>query len=153
MGARRTTERDRAIAGLRGFHQEAASFRQALRGYERALERICRRLEQGEALHEVMRKIGVGDLRADLADRLAQFEAARHRMRAACFRMSLAEGLSIGEIARLWGISRQLASRLVHEALDVPGSLARSARRESNGALPPRLRAMIESRALSKHHH
>ena len=114
------SERAQALAGLREFQQEAATLRTALRRYELVLGRVCRTVEQGAPLHEVMRKIGVSDLRADLVERLERFEDARHRMRVACFRMSLTEGLSIGDIARLWGISRQLASRLVNEARKDP---------------------------------
>ena len=108
-------DRDLALAGLREFQHEAASLRKALRGYETALNRVCRQVERGDVLHEVMHKVGVTDLRADLVERLTSFETARHRMRVACFRVSLNEGLSMGEVAGLWGISRQLASRMLNE--------------------------------------
>ena len=141
------SERERALAGLRRFQAEAASLRQALGGYERALERTCRQVEGGAPLHEVLKKIGVGELRADPVARLTRFETARHRMRVACFRMSLADGLSIGEIARLWGISRQLASRLLKEAGEKP---PRSSGQTGMGALPPALRTMTTSRPVAK---
>jgi hypothetical protein len=132
-------EREQALAGLDEFRQEAATLRSALRRYERALERVCRQVERDVPLHEVMGQIGVGDLRADLVERLTRFEEARHRMRVACFRMSLTEGLSIGDIARLWGISRQLASRLVNEGTE-------SARGPTTPSdLPPRLREIVGS--------
>ena len=114
------SEREQVLAGLREFQQQAATLRSALRRYEVVIGRVCRQVDGGAPLHEVMRKIGVSDLRADLVERLERFEEARHRMRMACFRMSLIEGLSIGDIARLWGISRQLASRLVNEATSGP---------------------------------
>jgi transposase-like protein len=135
-------ERAQALAGLHEFREEAAALRAGLRRYERALERVCRQVERNVPLHEVMGQIGVGELRADLVERLTRFEEARHRMRVACFRMSLTEGLSIGDIARLWGISRQLASRLVNEAPESPPS-ERSPKATSD--LPPRLRDMVGS--------
>jgi hypothetical protein len=62
-------------------------------------------------------------------DRLRNFEDVRHRMRVACFRLSLADGLSIGEVARLWGVSRQLASRMVRSrAADPPRAIMRGSR-------------------------
>ena len=135
-------ERAQALAGLDEFRQEAAALRFGLRRYERALERVSRQVERDVPLHEVMGQIGVGDLRADLVERLTLFEEARHRMRAACFRVSLTEGLSIGDIARLWGISRQLASRLVNETAEAPSSPRGS---KATSDLPPRLREMVGS--------
>ena len=98
-------------------------------------------------LHEVMRKIGVSDLRADLVERLERFEEARHRMRVACFRVSLTEGLSIGGIARLWGISRQLASRLVNEPANQPTP---PEHQNAPGALASRSKRMITKRTASR---
>ena len=98
-------------------------------------------------LHEVMRKIGVSDLRADLVERLERFEEARHRMRVACFRMSLTEGLSIGDIAHLWGSSRQLASRLVNEPTKDPTPCVGPT---APGAPPSHLKRMVTKRTASK---
>src|SRR5881227_1297996 len=142
-----TSERSQALAGLQEFRQEAATLRAALRRFERAMERACRQVERDVPLHEVMDQIGVGELRADLVERLTRFEEARHRMRKACFRLSLTEGLSIGAIARLWGISRQLASRLVNETATDP---APGVRQTAPGTLPPRLKGMITTRPASK---
>jgi len=136
------TQRAQALAGLDGFRHEAATLRSGLRRYERALERVCRQVGREVPLHQVMAQIGVGELRADLVERLTRFEEARHRMRVACFRMSLTEGLSIGDLARLWGISRQLASRLVHEAAEVPAS---DRGQTASSDLPPRLREIVDS--------
>jgi hypothetical protein len=133
-------ERAQALAGLHEFREEAATLRAGLRRYERALERVCRQVEREVPLHEVMGQIGVGELRAELVERLTRFEEARHRMRVACFRMSLTEGLSIGEIARLWGISRQLASRLINEAPEAPSAVRGQ---NATSDLPPRLREMV----------
>ena len=132
------SEREQALAGLREFQQEAATLRAALRRYEVVLGRVHRQVERGAPLHEVMSKIGVSDRRAELVERLDRFEEARRRMRVACFRMSLSEGLSIGGIARLWGISRQLASRLVNENAKDP---VPQVGETLPGALPPDVRA------------
>ena len=141
------SEREQALAGLREFQQEAATLRAALRRYEVVLGRVHRQVERGAPLHEVMGKIGVSDLRAELVERLDRFEEARRRMRVACFRMSLSEGLSIGGIARLWGISRQLASRLVNENAKDP---VPQVGETLPGALPPDLKSMITKRTASR---
>src|SRR4051812_17185672 len=143
----RENERDLALAGLREFQQEAASLRHSLRSYETALNRVCRRIERDDVLHEAMEKVGLSDLRVDVVERLTSFEMARHRMRVACFRMSLSEGLSMTEVARLWGISRQLASRMVNEGQQAP---ALQAAQTAPDALPARLDDMITGRSPKK---
>jgi AraC-like DNA-binding protein len=135
--------RARALAGLRQFQDEAGSLRDALHGYEAALDRVCHRIETGEALHLVMEQIGVSSLRTDLVTRLTAFEAARHAMRIACFHMSLNEGLSIGDIAGLWGISRQLVSRMLNEDVQRDPTAAEHTQHIGLEQLPPRLNEMI----------
>jgi hypothetical protein len=61
--------------------------------------------------------------------------------------MSLTEGLSIGGIARLWGISRQLASRMLNETAN--DSTPRDGQTPP-GALPPHLKSMITKRTASQ---
>jgi hypothetical protein len=143
----RGTERDLTLAGLREFQQEAASLRKSLRSYETALRQVCGRIERDDVLHEAMKKVGLSDLRVDLVERLTSFEVARHRMRVACFRMSLTEGLSMTEVARLWGISRQLASRMVNEGQQAPAS---QAAQTAPAALPARLDDMTTGRSPRK---
>jgi hypothetical protein len=143
-----TNERALALTGLREFRQEAAALRTALRRYEHVLDRVCRQVERDVPLHEVMGQIGVDDLRAELVERLTRFEAARHNMRVACFQMSLGEGLSIGGVARLWGISRQLASRMVKEAAAPAHTPTTEPPQRGLGLLPPRLDAMIKPRLV-----
>jgi hypothetical protein len=137
-------DRQRVLATLRDFAAETASLREALRGNERAIERACRQVEAGVPLHQVMQNIGVADLRAGVLTRLTRFEAAGHRMRVACFRLSQAEGLSIGEISRLWGLSRQLVSRMIKAPDATPPS---SDGQGAFGSLTPRLRAMTKGRS------
>ena len=54
--------------------------------------------------------------RAAVTDAIRGFEAARHRVRLLLVAIEVEEGRSIGEVARSWGVSRQLASRWVQES-------------------------------------
>src|SRR5262245_735442 len=54
-------------------------------------------------------------LRSELSGSLADLERARHTMQRHLFLLLVAEGRSMSDIARAWGISRQLVSRLVNE--------------------------------------
>jgi len=103
------------LAELRCFQREIQLLRHALSVSERNVEQLCAEVARGVPIHNVLRQLDITDRRFDLMERLTHFESARHRMRVTCFRRSLADGLSIGEIGRLWGISRQLAARLVRQ--------------------------------------
>ena len=133
-------ERTQALAGLADFQTEVAALRESLGRYEEVIARVRRDVEQGIPLHEVMADIGVASRRVDLVQRLTRFEDARHRMRVACFHLSHVEGLNISAIARLWGISRQLAARFIKEANN-PNPKSQTPK--TTAALPPTLQHML----------
>ncbi len=54
-------------------------------------------------------------LRASLGDSLAELERTRHDAQRLLFQLMHAEGLTLADIGRMYGISRQLVSRLVNE--------------------------------------
>jgi hypothetical protein len=54
-------------------------------------------------------------LRGELSGSLDALERARHTMQRHLFLLLIAEGRSMSDIARTWGISRQLVSRMVNE--------------------------------------
>jgi hypothetical protein len=52
---------------------------------------------------------------SDIARQLDELERARHRVRTAVFALGLSEGMTIAELGRLYGFSRQLAARIARE--------------------------------------
>ena len=76
------------------------------------------RIAAGSSIAEAFAGLSVPQARQSLGDQLEILERARHETRVAIFALGLAEGLSIGELSRLYGFSRQLASRLAREARD-----------------------------------
>ena len=56
------------------------------------------------------------DEREDLQEALYVLEQRRRESRVAAFRSALDHGVSISELARIWGFSRQMASRYAKEA-------------------------------------
>lgn len=72
-------------------------------------------IEQGDAIVDVARRRNMAQVRERLTNALDVFDRARADARTQIFRSLQHEGHSIGEVARLWGISRQLASRFVRE--------------------------------------
>ncbi len=73
------------------------------------------RLERGATISDAMSAVPVADLRYSLTEMMADFEAARHRVRQLTIARGLAEGMTINELGRLWGFSRQLAARYAKE--------------------------------------
>ncbi len=84
-----------------------------------AHEATCRKvLDEVRVDHEitgVLPQVQADTWRSAVTDAIRHFEAARHRARLLLVAIEVEEGRSIGEVARSWGVSRQLASRWVQE--------------------------------------
>jgi hypothetical protein len=74
------------------------------------------RLEKGSSIRDVFSAIPTGDLRESFTQAMAEVESARHKVRKMTFARGLEEGMSISELGRIWGFSRQLAARYAKEA-------------------------------------
>jgi len=74
------------------------------------------RIDTAESIAALLHSVDMAHTREHLTAALTQLENARAQARLELFRTLQAEGCSIGEIARMWGISRQLASRIVRTA-------------------------------------
>jgi hypothetical protein len=108
--------RSTAIVEARRLVEEARQLRRQLRSCEAAYRRSLRELERGTAMHTIMGTLGVGHVREVLTESLDHFEQARHRSRIASIALGLEEGMTVGDLGRSWGFSRQLASRYAKEA-------------------------------------
>ena len=92
--------------------------RDEIRKSEQAIRRTLRKVERGERLAEVIIADEPSESRQSFDDALETLTTLRHQTRSLVFALAVQEGLSIGEVGRTWGISRQLASRYVREASD-----------------------------------
>lgn len=70
---------------------------------------------QGRPISELEDVIEPQPMRATLSDALAELERTRHDAQRLLFQLLQAEGQTLADIGRMWGISRQLVSRLVNE--------------------------------------
>ena len=75
------------------------------------LEKNREHLANGGRVNETPALFDLGSVRMTLTERLASLERTRYAARLALWRLQVAEGTSIAEIARMWGFSRQLVSR------------------------------------------
>lgn len=104
--------------------EELIGVTSVLRSELNAHEVICRKLlSEVRVDHEITRvlpEIHAETWRSAVSDAIRGFEAARHRVRLLLVAIEVEEGGSIGEVAKSWGVSRQLASRWVQESGTIP---------------------------------
>ena len=127
-------ESNTAPVGAKGAPTDATSSRQnAIRATERLLEAakdLHSSLRTGEAVYRkgldslregvgvalAMDAVRAGAARTQLSECLEEFERCRHEVRLSLIVAGLDEGMSLGELGKAWGFSRQMASRYAEEA-------------------------------------
>jgi hypothetical protein len=102
-----------AVTDLDLLLESAAALRTELRGFETALRKVRRHLAGGGAAADLREVLDIGTARETLTRAADVFQAVRHTSRISIFRVQAAEGMSVGAIARDWGLSRQLVSRML----------------------------------------
>jgi hypothetical protein len=90
--------------------------RLALEKREGALRAARARYDSGNSFSASLRAAKIAEERDELNDALFQLEQRRRESRLAVFRSALDHGVSINELARMWGFSRQMASRYAKDA-------------------------------------
>jgi hypothetical protein len=112
-----SAERDALIASLEQVNDALDSMARTLQESKSNTSVIIEKLDAGESLSGALGRLP--EQIAKLTGDAKELEVARHRARASAFALGLSEGLSIGELGRLFGISRQLAQRFAKEAREV----------------------------------
>ena len=118
--SRPTTERADVVDlgnQLTELIEESKILREVLIRNERAAGRLRSHIERSGSVLDAMDSLG-GLTRSprELPDALDHFEATRRRTRYALFSLAAKQQLSLAELARRFGVSRQLVSRVVIEA-------------------------------------
>jgi hypothetical protein len=100
--------------------QASVELRAALRDGETIGRRMIKKLKNGVPISSAVEEVGASasELRQSAAEHLSCYEHRRHEMRLTFVGAALDEGLSIGEVARKLGVSRQLMARFAKEARD-----------------------------------
>ena len=109
-------ERDELVAKLDELEtalEDAEAMLEASRESNRAFRTS---IAQGVPIREALAGQAIPDMLPSVTASLKKLEQMRHETRTAVFAVGLAEGLSIGEMGRLYGFSRQLAQRFAREA-------------------------------------
>ncbi len=88
-------------------------------------EDVCRKvvagLDQGAPMACLLDDVEAASWRGAVTEAVKGFEVTRHRVRLLLVAIAVDEGMSITDVARHWGVSRQLASRWVQESADLAG--------------------------------
>jgi len=108
----------RAVESIRATITASERLREGLLNGENIGRTMIEAIESGVSVAHSTDASGqdASTLRSSMNDLLEEFQHARHKMRIAFMLPSIDDGMSISEIARTLGVSRQLAQRLVHEA-------------------------------------
>jgi hypothetical protein len=85
-----------------------------LRTFARYIRNTRRHLDSGGMVADLPHVDELPTLRADLTAATTNWEQARHDARAATFRLAIAQGQTPAALAREWGLSRQLVSRILN---------------------------------------
>lgn len=93
----------------------------AIQAAEKATRKSLRNADQGFGA-SALRADPVVKTRRPLDDALARLERARHNVLLSIFAVALDDGMTIGELGRNYGFSRQLAARYAKEARARRGS-------------------------------
>ncbi len=109
-------DRRRVLASVDEFVETCAEFRKTLSSVSTSNRRARALVETGRPVREVLAAIPTSAIRKTMTQQIEELEAARHNVRLAVFILGLNEGLSIAELGRTMGFSRQLASTYAKEA-------------------------------------
>jgi hypothetical protein len=106
----------RTIQLIEDLLESLVELRKSTRATEATVRRGLKLVVSGADVATALRAVSPADTRQSINDALKAVEEARHRMRLHIFEIGIQEGLSIGELGRMFGFSRQLAARYAKEA-------------------------------------
>ena len=107
--------RQHYLEHLDTLEQTYRDLHEALDNAAGAVKVVGAHLRRGGRARDFAGLIDPAPLRRSMADAMTTFERNRHQGQKHFFRLLIAEGMTMADIARAWGISRQLVSRLVNE--------------------------------------
>jgi hypothetical protein len=107
--------RARYLASLDVLGDASDCVADALRRGAEARDVVRRYMAQGATVSDIEKVIEPEPLRASLSHAITELERARHETQRLLFSLLHAEGQTMTDIGRTWGISRQLVSRLINE--------------------------------------
>jgi hypothetical protein len=111
-----STNDDEAIRCAEQLIEAMRNLRLILEKREEGLRQALNLREPATEFSVALKDAQITENREDLNEALFALERSRRESRVASFRSALDHGVSISELARIWGFSRQMASRYAKEA-------------------------------------
>jgi len=105
-----------AIRSVERVIEAMENLRHVLEIREESLRRAIRVREPALDYAEAVKDARVNEEHEDLLEALFLLDQRRRESRIASFRSAMDHGVSINELSRIWGFSRQMASRYAKEA-------------------------------------
>jgi hypothetical protein len=115
-----TADHDKVVADVESLIVAVDAAVRHLQADKRLLKRALRMLSDGSDSATTMTATRAADVRQGANEVVGALATARHPSRLSVVAAGLDEGMTIGELARAWGSSRQLASRYAREARATP---------------------------------
>jgi hypothetical protein len=112
--------RQQAVEAMRDLQRAMKSLSDALEADSATAARLEVAFQSTTPVVEVMGGVPMATIRGNLTARAHEFEAARKASRRAIIALLVAEGATPTDVGRIFGVSRQLASRLVLGLRDDP---------------------------------
>jgi hypothetical protein len=107
--------REESVQSILDMEEALVHVRNHLKTLEATMRRARRLATTGLPALEIAVATNAAQVRAGTSATIDEIQQARHRARQLQFKVAAAEGASMAEIARGWGVSRQLVSRMVKE--------------------------------------
>jgi CRP-like cAMP-binding protein len=107
--------REELLLSLKELGEASQRLHEALNAGAGSFSLVRTLVQDGRQLSELADMIDPKPLRAAIAESMIRLERARHVTQRAMFQLLRSEGMTNADIARMWGISRQLVSRIVNE--------------------------------------
>ena len=111
-----TKPRQQAATAVEDLRVATVNLIDAFQELADAAELVSHALENGEDLIDVLEKLALPQMRTREHD-LDRFHQARYRVRLAIFGLAISEGMTVEDLARLWGVPQEMAERLAKQAV------------------------------------
>ena len=110
------TSRDAVVHDIHRLMDSGEELRELILDSRKGFEAGLKMLDEGVSMPKALASLNTAARRVRMTELLSEFEDCRHRLRLSITTAGLDEGMTIGDIGRAFGVSRQLASRFAKEA-------------------------------------